>query len=119
MYEPESLRLLINCLETIEQNLQTKEKFLASYHLQDNVLSGLRELSEISTRFAWGFMETNTINALYRINILVFQQLLISGVIGIDLSKIWLVTSECLPIIKREVSLWANSICDREERLDH
>ena len=108
MFEPENLKLLIDCLETIEQNLQTKEKFLASTYLQDKVLSSLQELSEISRSFSWGYMETITTNALYRINNLVFQQLLMPGVIGIDMYKIWLVTSECLPIIRHEVSLWAN-----------
>jgi len=107
-----------NCLDTIEQNLQTKEKFLASLHLQDKVLSCLLEFSEISRSFAWGYLETITKNALYRINNLVFQQLLIPGVIGIDLYKIWHVTSECLPIIKDEVNLWANSKCDFKELSD-
>jgi len=79
---------------------------------KDMVLSSLQELSKISRSCAWGYMETITINALYRINILVYQQLLMPGVISIDLYKIWLVTSECLPIIKHEISLWANSMCE-------
>lgn len=115
MYEPKNIRLLINYIEIIEQNLHTKEKFLASLHSQDKVLSSLEELSEASRRLPWGNMETMTRNALHRINNLVFQQLLLPGVIGIDLNKIWQVTAECLPIIKNELSLWANC----EEQSDH
>ena len=63
LIEPETLRSLLNCIETIEQNLQTKEKFLASLYLQDKVLGSLQELSEISRSFAWGYRGTIYENA--------------------------------------------------------
>ena len=47
-------------------------------------------------------------SAWYRINSLVLQQLLLPGVQGVDRYKIWEVASECLPIIKCELKLWAN-----------
>ena len=42
LIEPETLKLLLNSIETIQQNLQTKEKFLASLYLQDKVLGSLQ-----------------------------------------------------------------------------
>lgn len=108
MIESQTVKLLLDCITTIEQNLQTKEKFLASLYFQDNVLSGFQELSEISRSITWGYRGTNTENAWRRINNLIFQQLLIPGAKDIDRYKIWKVTSECFPIIKQEITLWEN-----------
>lgn len=111
MIEPQTVKLLLDCIATIEQSLQTKKRFLASLCLQDKVLSGLHELSEISRSISWGYRGTQIERAWYRINRLVFQQLLIPGARGVDLYRVWKVTSEGLPIIKREVNLWANLSC--------
>lgn len=47
---------------------------------------------------------------IIKINNIVFQQLLIPGVQGVDRYKIWQVTSECLPIIKHEVGRWKSEV---------
>lgn len=105
MIESQIVKSLFDCISTIDQNLQTKEKFLAS---QDKVLSSLDELSVISRSIPWGYQDTLIKDAWYRINKLIFQQLLIPGVKGVDLYKIWQETSECMPIIKEEASRLAN-----------
>lgn len=108
MIEPQTVKSLLDCILTIDQNLQTKEKFLASLASQDKVLSSLDELSVISRSIPWGYRGTLIEDAWYRINKLIFQQLLIPGVKGVDLYKIWQETSECMPIIKEEASRLAN-----------
>lgn len=108
MIESQTVKSLLDCITTIEQNLETKKRFLASLCLQDKVLSSLHELSGISRGISWGYRGTQIERAWHRINNLVFQQLLITEAEDVDLYIVWEVTSECLPIIKDEVNLWAN-----------
>jgi len=110
MIEPLTVKLLLDCIKTIELCLESKKRFLESTQLQDKVLCSLQELSEISRSISWGYRGTITEKAWKRINNLVFQQLLIPRAKGIDRYKIWQVVLECLPIIKHEVSLWKSKL---------
>jgi len=107
MMEAQALKVLLNCIATIELCLKTKEEFLASLTLQDKVLSSLDELSVMSRTIDWGYRGTIAEAAWRSINNLVFIQLLIPGVNGIDRYETWRVASECLPIIKHE-AIWAS-----------
>lgn len=73
MIKAQALKVLLNCIETIELCLETKEEFLASLTLQDKVLSSLDELSVMSRTIDWGYRGTIAETAWRSITNLVFQ----------------------------------------------
>ena len=62
MNDPKTVKLLLDCMTTIEQNIQSKGGFMASSQLQDKVLSSLHELSGISRSISWGYRGMLTLN---------------------------------------------------------
>ncbi len=90
---------MLDCLQRIDEYVESKEQFYSSRLVQDAVVRNLQVMAESSQRLADEFKKTYP-DIPWR-GISGFRNILVHDYLGVDLDMIWSVVEQDLPKLKQ------------------
>lgn len=101
------LNHIMDSIRRIEENVKEgRERFMASHTLQDAVIRNLQTMAESTQRLSDDLKETHPEIEWYRIA--AFRNVLVHDYLGIDIERIWEITQQDVPELKRAILAMIN-----------